>query len=474
VAVAGEPIVQEEVTPMSQPSSRLVALVPLLSAALVFAQPVTPKEAALPSLAPLIESVKGAVVNIDVRKEVKGDELLSLPAPLRQRRGGAPPSTQGSGSGVIIDSKGLVLTNNHVVADAITIRVRLDDGRALDAEILGRDPLTDLALLKIKGKVEKLPSVALGDSGQMRVGDFVVAIGNPFALAHSVTLGIISAKDRDISAGPYDQFLQTDAAINPGNSGGPLFNLKGEVIGINTAINAAANSIGFSVPSNLAKALLPQLEAKGYVVRGWLGIAPQDLSPALARALDVPNGEGALVVNVNEGSPAAKAGLKEEDVIVAIDGVKTTSASGLVRLVGLKRPEVPAALSVIRRGKPLELKVTLGTRPDVEGLGAVDRSETTVEPSTPRLGLSLDDLDPRFSSATGIRSGAAVVDVAPGSPAERGGLRRGMIVTELNHKAVKTRDELMAGLKAAKSGEVVLLRTVVPGGGRGLQAIEVP
>jgi serine protease Do len=454
-------------------TARLAALTALTTAAVAFAQPVTPKEAQLPSLAPLVESVKGAVVNIDVRKELKGDDLLSLPLPLR-RRGGTPPSTQGSGSGVIIDSKGLVLTNNHVVADALSIRVRLDDGRALDADILGRDPLTDLALLKIKGKVEKLPSVALGDSSQLRVGDWVVAIGNPFALAHSVTLGIISAKDRDISAGPYDQFLQTDAAINPGNSGGPLFNLKGEVVGINTAINAAANSIGFAVPSNLAKALVPQLEAKGFVVRGWLGIAPQDVSGPLARALSVPGGEGALVISVNEGGPASKAGLKEEDVIVALDGVKVTNASALVRLVGLKRPDTPVTLSLIRKGKPMEVKVTLGTRPDVEGIGAVEPQSNGGEAPSPRLGLSVDDLDPRFVSATGIRGGAAVVEVAPGSPAEKGGVRRGMVVVEVNHKPVKNRDELVSQLKGAKSGEVVLLRTVVPGGGRGLQAIEVP
>jgi serine protease Do len=461
---------------VSSMESRRLVVVAVLAASSVFAQPVTPKEAQLPSLAPLIESVKGAVVNIDVRKEVKGDELLSLPLPMRRRGGGGPPTTQGSGSGVIIDSKGLVLTNNHVVADALTIRVRLDDGRTLEAEILGRDPLTDLALLKVKGKAEKLPSVSLGDSGQLRVGDWVVAIGNPFGLAHSVTLGIISAKDRDISAGPYDQFLQTDAAINPGNSGGPLFNLKGEVVGINTAINAAANSIGFSVPSNLAKALVPQLEAKGFVVRGWLGIAPQDVTGALARALNAPGGEGSLVVSVTEGGPAAKAGIKEEDVIVALDGVKVPNASALVRLVGLKRPETPATLSVIRNGKALDVKVTLGTRPDVEGIGAVERpSEGDDKPSSPpRLGLSLDDLDPRFVSATGIKGGASVVEVAPGSPAEKGGLRRGMVVTEANHKPVKNRDELVKELKTAKPGDVVLLRTLVPGGGRGLQAIEVP
>ncbi len=459
---------------VSEPSRPLkVAFLSVFLAASAFAQPVSPKEVALPSLAPLVDSLKGAVVNLDVRKELKGDELLSLPAALRRR--GAPPTQQGSGSGVIIDPKGLVLTNNHVVSDAVSIRVRLDDGRALDAEILGRDPLTDLALIRVKGKHDKLPSASLGDSSALRVGDWVVAIGNPFALAHSVTLGIISAKDRDIAAGPYDQFLQTDAAINPGNSGGPLFNLKGEVVGINTAINAAANSIGFAVPSNLAKAVIPQLETKGFVVRGWLGIAPQDLSPALGRALNVPGGEGALVVAVNEGGPAAKAGLKEDDVIVALDGVKIGSATSLIRVVGLKPAESVATLSVVRGGKTIELKVTLGTRPDVEGLGAVERPEPTPDANgQPRLGLAIDDLEPRVLSAVGLKGGAAIVDVAAGSPADRGGLRRGMVVTEINRKGVKNREELMKELKNAKSGEVVLLRTLVPGGGRGLQAIEVP
>lgn len=450
--------------------SLLVTLV-IVSAAVSFAQPVTPKPAALPSLAPLVESVKGAVVNIDVRKELKGEELLQLPPAMRRGRGGAAPTVPGSGSGVIINSNGLVLTNNHVVADATAIRVRLDDSRSFDADILGRDPLTDLALLKLKGKLERLPSVALGDSSQLRVGDFVVAIGNPFALAHSVTLGIISAKDRDISAGPYDQFLQTDAAINPGNSGGPLFNLAGEVIGINTAINAAANSIGFAVPSNLAKALVPQLESKGVVVRGWLGIGPQDLTPALGRALNVPGGEGALVVVVNEGGPASKAGLKEEDAIVAIDGVKITNAAGLVRLVGSKLPNAVVTLSVIRVGKPVDLKVTLGTRPDVEGVGAVEHEKESSE-NKPRLGLSLDDLAPALKAQAGL-SGAAIVEVSPGSAAEKAGLRAGMIVTEFNRKAVADREALVRELKSAKSGDVVLLRTVFRGA-KGLTALEVP
>lgn len=454
--------------------ARHLAALLLIGAVPALAQPVTPKEVPLPSLAPLVDSLKGAVVNLDVRKELKGDELLALPQALRGRKG-APPTQQGSGSGVIIDSKGLVLTNNHVVADAVSIRVRLDDGRALDAEILGRDPLTDLALIRVKGKHDRLPSAALGDSSHLRVGDWVLAIGNPFALAHSVTLGIISAKDRDIAAGPYDQFLQTDAAINPGNSGGPLFNLKGEIVGINTAINAAANSIGFAVPSNLAKAIIPQLEKKGFVVRGWLGIAPQDLSPVLARALNVPSGEGALVISVNDGGPASAGGLKEEDVIVALDGVKIGSASALIRVVGLKPPETAVTLSIIRQGKPLELKVTLGTRPDVEGIGAVERSEPAAAPaSPPRLGLSVDDLEPRILSAAGLKGGAAIVEVAPGSPAEKAGLRRGMLVVEYNHKPIKNRDELIKELKAAKAGDIVLLRTLVPGGGRGLQAIEVP
>lgn len=385
---------------------------------------------------------------------------------------------RGNGTGLGLTPDGFVLTNEHVVRQAgSAVRVRFFDGASSPAEVVGRDAATDLAVLKTRR--QDLAVLPLAEPGAVKVGQVVIALGHPFGFERSVTFGVVSALERRLpgrDGATLDNLIQTDAAINPGNSGGPLFNLRGEVVGINTAINAAANSIGFSVPSTLAKALVPQLEARGFVVRGWLGLAPQDISPALARALNVPGGEGALVVSVTEGGPASRAGVKDEDVIVALDGIKVPSASALVRMVGLKRPDAPATLSLWREGKPLELKVTLGTRPDVEGIGAVERPQEGDEkrPAAPRLGLAFDDLDPRFASATGLKGGAAVVEVTPGSPAEKGGLRRGMVVTEANHKPVKNRDELLKELKAVRPGDVVLLRTVVPGGGRGLQAIEVP
>src|SRR5262249_53642510 len=272
---------------------------------------------------------------------------------------------QGAGSGFIIHPNGTVLTNNHVVEGADAIRVRLEDGRSFDANVLGRDPLTDVAVVKLKGKVENLPVVPLGDSDSMKVGDWVLAIGNPFGLASSVSAGIISARARQIGAGPYDDFLQTDAAINPGNSGGPLFNLKGEVIGINTAIVGGGTGIGFAVPSNIAKALLPQLEKEGAVSRGYIGVHIQDLNPDLAKGLSVPVKEGAVISDVVDDGPGKAAGLQRDDVVTAIDGQKVSSGGALSRAVGLKRPGTTSTLNVYRGTKQMELKVHLATRPDL-------------------------------------------------------------------------------------------------------------
>jgi len=247
------------------------------------------------SLAPLVESVKGAVVNVEVQARARAARTrIALPPGWSEHFGlpeapqGGAPLQQGLGSGFLIDAQGLLLTNNHVVDNAERVRVKLEDGRAFDAEVLGRDPLTDVALLRLKDAPADLPHVSLGDSDAVRVGDFVLAIGNPFGLSSSVSSGILSARARDIHAGPYDDFLQTDAAINPGNSGGPLFNVKGEVIGMNTAILREATGIGFAVPSNLIHSLLPQLK-EGTVSRGWLGLSIQDLTPDLARALGLNN-----------------------------------------------------------------------------------------------------------------------------------------------------------------------------------------
>ncbi|MBL8915414.1 MAG: trypsin-like peptidase domain-containing protein [Archangium sp.] len=450
-----------------------------LAAVPSFAEVAPAQTVTVPSLAPLIDSVKGAVVNLDVARRASEEQKEALERFFKRRgerpRGEEAPLNQGSGSGFIIDPRGLVLTNNHVVDGAITIKVRLDDGRSFDGTVLGRDPLTDVALVKLNGKFDALPSVKLGDSSAMKVGDWVVAIGAPYGLAQSVSAGIISASDRQIGASRYDQFLQTDAAINPGNSGGPLFNLRGEVIGMNTAIIGAATGIGFAVPANLIKAVVPQLEKSGSVTRGWLGVGIQDVSPALAKALSVPGKDGALITQVNDGSPAAKGGVKTEDVVLAIDGEHVGSSSALTRTVALKRPDATVTLAVIRGGKPIELKVKLGVRPDLENLGDTSAKQTPA-PDSHRLGLSFQDIDPRLAEQSGLpKNGALVIEVAPGSPADEASFHRGMTVVELNRKPVKSRDELMSALKTLQPGSVALFRVALPGSSSNtLIALEVP
>ncbi|HZH03913.1 MAG TPA: trypsin-like peptidase domain-containing protein [Myxococcaceae bacterium] len=451
------------------------------------AVPATRESEALPSLAPLVDSVKAAVVNVDVQTRGGGGGEQGAPGSEfwdqffgnRQGGRGAPPQERlrkGLGSGFIIDPKGLVLTNNHVVEGAVNIRVKLNDGRTFDADVLGRDPPTDVALIRLKGKIENLPSVKLGDSNNTRVGDWVLAIGNPFGLASSVSLGIVSAKAREINVGPYDDFIQTDAAINPGNSGGPLFNMKGDVIGINTAIVGGASGIGFTVPSNLAKALLPQLEKGGAVTRGWLGVGIQDLTPDLAKALGVPVSEGALVGSVNDGSPAKKAGVQPDDVITAIDGQKVTSGGTLTRTVALKKPGSTSTLTVYRAGKPRDVKIQLGTRPDIDQVAQRGSTPKEDEGSRLRIGVVLSDVDPRLAEANGLpKQGALITDVVPGSPAERADLQPSMVVVEADRKPVRSADELLRVLKGAKAGSTLLLRVQVPGSNsRLLRALNVP
>ncbi|WP_164017001.1 trypsin-like peptidase domain-containing protein [Pyxidicoccus trucidator] len=447
-------------------------------------QPATRDSQALPSLAPLVDSVKSAVVNVDVQARGGGGMPGMEENPFFDRffgggggRGGPQrePLRQGAGSGFIIESKGVILTNNHVVADAVSITIRLDDGRSFAGEVLGRDPLTDVALVKLKEKVEGLPTVKLGDSDALRVGDWVVAIGNPFGLASSVSLGIVSARAREIGASAYDEFLQTDAAINPGNSGGPLFNMKGEVVGINTAIVGGGTGIGFAVPSNLIRALLPQLEKEGAVTRAWLGVGIQDLTRDLAGALKLPVTDGAILTQVNPGSPAAKAGLKPDDVITAIDGRTVTSGGALTRTVALKRPGSTSTLSIFREGKKQDVKVTLGTRPDLEGVASKPRANDEQE-SSRRVGVSLQNLDSRTAQQAGFteRQGALITDVLPGSPADRAQLEPGMLVVEANRKAVNSAEELAKVIKGAQSGSTLLLRVAGPGGQRNLRALRVP
>ncbi len=447
--------------------------------------PVTRQIQVLPSFGPLVDSVKAAVVNVDVQSRVKG---LPFGA---ERFGGdlfehffggpsqPPPSPegriqQGAGSGFIVDPKGLIVTNNHVVENAVNIEVKLDDGRTFQAEVVGRDPLTDVALIRIKKKVDNLPFVKLGDSDAMKVGDWVLAIGNPFGLASSVSAGIISATARDINVGPYDQFLQTDAAINPGNSGGPLFNLKGEVIGVNTAIVGSGTGIGFAVPSRVVGALLPQLEKSGRVTRGYLGVGIQDLSDDLAQGLKVPEQKGAIVTEVTKDGPAAGQ-LQQDDVVVAVNGQKIDSASALSRTVAQQPPKSKISLRVYRDGKPRDVTVTLGTRPDLEGAFKEETRGGPAEQRQQQIGLSFSDMDPRYAQGTGLPSqGALIREVRPGSPAEHAELRPGMVVVEAGGKPVKSDEDLLKAIKSAKPGSVLLLRVQLAEGGKFLRALQIP
>ncbi|HME91585.1 MAG TPA: Do family serine endopeptidase [Myxococcaceae bacterium] len=439
----------------------------------------------LPSLAPLVDSVKAAVVNVDVQSRVKSpalsdgsdlfDRFFGFQAPRGRRQREAPPQIrQGAGSGFIIHPNGTVLTNNHVVEGADAIRVRLEDGRSFDANVLGRDPLTDVAVVKLKGKVENLPVVPLGDSDSMKVGDWVLAIGNPFGLASSVSAGIISARARQIGAGPYDDFLQTDAAINPGNSGGPLFNLKGEVIGINTAIVGGGTGIGFAVPSNIAKVLLPQLEKGQKIRRGWLGVVVQDLTPELAKSLNVSVAHGALVSDVTQDSPAEKAGLKPDDVVVAMDGASVDSSRALTRGVGFKAPGSDVTLTVYRGGgKKQDVKVKLGERPpeDELGTGFGGQGEESAPSKSDKLGLAFEDAQQVQGAPS--KKGAIITNVDPGSAADHADLRPGMVVIEAGGKPVNNARDLNRILRDAKSGSDLLVRVQVPNG-KILRALPIP
>jgi serine protease Do len=460
----------------------------------------------MPSLAPLVESVKAAVVNVDVESREKASALSSSDespffffGPNGGRHGGLPqqaPVRQGAGSGFIIDPHGLVLTNNHVIEGAISIKVHLDDGRSFDGEVLGHDPLTDVALVKLKGDVGNLPSVKLGNSDQMRVGDWVLAIGNPFGLASSVSAGILSAKARDIHAGPYDDFLQTDAAINPGNSGGPLFNLRGEVVGINTAIVGGSSGIGFAVPSNMVEELLPQLE-KGKVRRGWLGISIQDMNPDLAQALHAPVQKGALVADVTSGTPAQKAGLQPNDIIVSLDGKPVDSSKGLTHAIGLKMPGTTSTLEYYRQGSKHSTQVVLGNRPNLEARnesgsgdegsggdeGDSDEGKTDSNPlaAQGKIGLGIRDNDEVVEKGSGRHGGQAapipgalITSVAPDSPAAKADLKQGMVVTEVGGQPITGAKDLASAVKEAKSGSMLLLRVEVEGAGKVYRALRVP
>lgn len=357
------------------------------------------------------------------------------------------------GSGFIIDKDGYILTNYHVIDKAQDIRVRLWDESEYKAVVIGKDQKTDIALLKINAE-KTLPVAPLGDSDQLEVGDWVVAIGNPFGLGHTVTAGIVSAKGRILGAGPYDDFIQTDAAINPGNSGGPLFNLNAEVVGINTAIFSTSGGnigIGFAIPINLAKDIIISLKEKGYVERGWLGVTVQKITPEIAKAFGLEEVGGALVADITKGSPAEKGGLKRGDVIIEYDGKKVKDMYELSRYVASTPIGATIPLKVYRDGKMIELKIT------IEKL-----SEQTYTPETfieKLFGMSVKTLHPAIAEQYGIKDGGAIMvtGVDEMSPASRENIRKGDIILEVNRKRVSSVEEMATLLKDIRRGEPVIL-----------------
>ncbi|MDR2780316.1 MAG: Do family serine endopeptidase [Synergistaceae bacterium] len=371
---------------------------------------------------------------------------------------------RGKGSGLIVDgNEGYILTNNHVVGDADKITVTLMDGRTLDADLIGKDPTFDLAVIKVKEK--NLPSLPLGDSDAAEVGEWVVAIGNPHGFENTVTVGIVSAKNRTLQAADinFQGFMQTDAAINPGNSGGPLINLKGEVVGINTAIVPYAQGIGFAVPVNMAKQIMNELIETGEVKRGWLGVALQDLTPGFADEYKVPVENGAVIADVVSGSPASESGLRRGDTIVAIDGGEMKKSQDVVLYIRNKFSGDTVTVDIYRDSRKQSVKVKLGTLSDENdsrrsSRGPRERRGDNRESST-RVGATVSPITPRLKENYDLSSdkGLVIVGVERGSISEEMGLREGDQILEVNRRAVETVSDWERALRGDAKTIVVLV-----------------
>ena len=389
----------------------------------------------------------------DRYREFFGDELYERYFGRRPREDGRT-----SGSGVIVDPKGYILTNNHVIENAREITVRLSDSRKFSATLVGRDAKTDLAVLKVQASAA-LPTAELADSDRLRVGQWAIAIGNPFGLDRTVTVGIISATARTrVGVATYENFIQTDASINPGNSGGPLLNIDGKVIGINTAIVASGQGIGFSIPINEAKAVMAQLIAKGRVVRGWLGVAIQDITDELASSFGVREREGVLVADVMKGGPAETAGLRAGDVVVEVNGVRVREVPDLQRRVAGLAPGERVRIVVVRDGARQPATVTIGEMPSEEPTVRAQAGEDG-------FGLHVEPLSPGIADRLNlaVSQGVLVVDVAAGGPAARGGLRRGDVILEVGRQPVSDAQTFGQALAAIPPGETALLYLHRPG-----------
>jgi serine protease Do len=412
-----------------------------------------------PSFADLAQRASKGVVNIQTSKTVRG---AHMPRAFEEFFHGTPfgqipheRKVPSLGSGFVISEDGYIVTNNHVVEDVDSIKVALSNGDELEAEVVGRDPKTDIALIRVETN-EKLFALPLGDSDAVRPGEWVVAIGNPFGLEHTVTAGIVSAKHRIIGQGSYDDFIQTDAAINPGNSGGPLINLEGEVIGINTAINPRANTIGFAVPVNMAKTILPQLRTAGHVTRGWLGVVIQRITPEIAEHLDLGDEKGALVSRVMPDGPADEAGIQRYDVIVEFDGQDVEEMNDLPRIVASTPVEKKVSVVVLRDGKRKSLDARVG---EMEEPRETTLASTAGEGAS-SYGLRVQDLTPDLAARLGVEDekGVVITGIAPGSPAAEAGLRREDVILEVDKEQVADADELNDKLAAAEDGALLLVR----------------
>jgi serine protease Do len=404
-----------------------------------------------PAWVEIARAVKPAVVNVSTRgaREGRGEDLLGeLPGRAPRR------SVRGLGSGFVINADGYVVTNYHVVAGASEIRVRFADGREVPGEVVGGDAKTDLALLKVEAT--GLPVIPLGDSSRLEVGEPVMAVGNPFGLEQTVTTGIVSATGRSIGAGPYDDFIQTDASINPGNSGGPLVNARGEVIGVNTAIASGGGGsvgIGFAIPTNLAKPVVAQLAETGRVTRAWLGVSIQPLTSELATSFGLPDTAGALVGSVMENSPAARVGLKQGDVITKYDGRPVARSTDLPRAVAETPVGREVPIEVMRDGKRLALTVK------VAQLEEEPDRRASAEPSTTKLGIAARPVPPELARSRNLPKGRGVLveRVEDGSKAEVAGVAAGDVIVEVNRTPVASVGALQAALDKHPAGKPVLL-----------------
>ena len=434
----------------------------------------------------LAEKARPGVVNIRTETSIKGGgrvfrHFFGNPFQDRRPRGEKDPfeeffgpffrnqppqrdfKQRSLGSGFILDDEGYIVTNNHVIENADKIKVTLSNENEYDATLVGRDPKTDLALIKIEPPPD-LKVLQWGDSEDIQVGSWVVAIGSPFGLEQTVTAGIVSAKGRIIGSGPYDDFIQTDASINPGNSGGPLLNMQGEVVGINTAIVASGQGIGFAIPTNLARGIIDQLKDRGEVTRGWLGVGIQSLTPELAEYYGIKDKKGVLVTQVFEDDPADKAGIQPKDIIIAVDGNTVSTGRELSMTVANLPVGKRTKVTLLRDGKEKTVNVTLGKRDD-DKLQARAQGESE---ETEMLGLKLADVTPESARQLGFNveeKGVLITEVESQSKADEAGLREGDLIKEINHKPIKTVSEFTDRLDKIDSGEAVMLLIRRPNAG---------